>query len=56
MPSDTEMLDWLECHPEYTLKKHKGRWSCYRIVTSYPYSAFKTVREAINWAMSGEPE
>lgn len=53
---DTLMLDWLEANPHYQLRKHKGHWSCARIGTNYPYSVFKTAREAIQWAMNGEPE
>lgn len=51
MSEDTTLINWLESHPEYTLRKHKGRWSCARIGTNYAYSTFRTLREAVRAAM-----
>ena len=50
--SDTERLDWLEQHPEFTLRKHKGHWGCTKF-TNYEYNVYKTIREAIDAAING---
>ena len=49
---DSEHLDWLEAHPEFWLRVHKGRWSCTPI-TNYPYNSYSTLREALRAAVEG---
>jgi hypothetical protein len=50
--TDTERLSWLENHPEFRLVKTKRHWSCAK-PTSYEYTVYKTIREAIDAAMDG---
>ena len=49
---DSEHLDWLEAHPEFLLRKHKGRWFCTPF-TNYPYDSYSTLREALRAAVEG---
>lgn len=50
--TDTELLNWLEQHPEFSLRHHKKRWTC-STFTNYEYNAYKTIREAIEAAANG---
>ena len=49
---DSEHLDWLEAHPEFLLRMHKGRWFCAPF-TNYPYNSYSTLREALRAAVEG---
>ena len=49
---DSEHLDWLEAHPEFLLRKHKGCWFCAPF-TNYPYNSYSTLREALRAAVEG---
>lgn len=52
MLTDTELLDWLDAHPEFILRKHNSWWTCAKF-TNYEYNAYATVREAIQAAADG---
>ena len=49
---DSEHLDWLEAHPEFLLRIHKGRWFCTPF-TNHPYNSYSTLREALRAAVEG---
>jgi hypothetical protein len=52
---DAELLDFVEAHPEMSLRKHKKRWSFVGF-TNYEYETFPTAREAIRAAMAARKE
>lgn len=50
--NDTARIDWLEHHPEFTVRKHKKRWMCTKF-TNYEFNTYPTMREAIDAAIDG---
>jgi hypothetical protein len=50
--TDKDRLDFIEAHPEMSLRKHKKHWSFVGF-TNYEYSVFTDVRGAIDNAMRG---
>ena len=50
-PTDTDRLDFIQANPSRSLRQRKGRWAFPRACTSYEYTTYRTVREAIDAAM-----
>lgn len=51
--TDAERLDWLEQHPEFTLRKYKRNWFCIKATTNYEFNVYPTMREPIDAAING---
>lgn len=49
--TDTDRLNWLQEHPEFTLRKRKSTWTCAKM-TNYPYNAYFSLRAAIDAAIN----
>lgn len=51
---DTARLDCIENHPERQLRKHKKTWSFQPVCSNYEYEVFRSLREALDYAMKGD--
>ena len=50
---DAARLEFIERHPEMSLRHHKGRWA-FLGFTNYEYDLHQSLREAIDAAMAAQ--